>query len=435
MATPDFRPTHVVPQYGLPAWEEPDVSLPTEPLDPLLPVRLIGRRGDWGQILCANGWSAWVDGRLLVSVPQEPPAAGQPMARTADPRPLLARVEESLNQYRRAAEDLTAGRTDGEGFRRRTRGLRVGMVVDGESVWLYDAEHERWVYCDGTRLATYAASSSPAADPPPGDSPRPPREPTRVADRPPADPGGAHEPTRVAASAAAGGRRPSPPDPPQVVAPLGSDPVGPVDSDPPQPAPPTDPAPTAAPPPAASAEAPEQPRQASPRAPEPTRIVTPPAEDPGGQFPHGEHAPEPESNRAAPPEPTRIVNRPSAGPGGQHPQDDSPPHLAPDRPAPPEPTRAVARPPAGPRGGAGGGPGGERGPGNGHEPGGGAPPEPTRIVTLPGGGGVSPPEPARAAGTEDDGSGGGEGRDREATRVVRPGDGTAPRPPTRPGDG
>ncbi|WP_244315707.1 hypothetical protein, partial [Streptomyces albidochromogenes] len=196
MTTPDFRPTHVVPQDGLPAWEEPDVSLPTEPLDPLLPVRLIDRRGDWGQILCANGWSAWVDGRLLLSVPGDPPAAGQPMARTADPRPLLARVEESLSQYRRAAEDLTAGRTDGQGFHRRTRGLRVGMVVDGEAVWLYDAEHERWVHCDGTRLATYATSSSPAAED------APPREPTQVTARPPASPPTSPEPTRVVTPAA-----------------------------------------------------------------------------------------------------------------------------------------------------------------------------------------------------------------------------------------
>lgn len=176
MTIEDFRPTHVIPQDGLPAWEAPDASRPTDPLDPLLPVQLVDRRGDWGRIVCANGWSAWVDGRLLVSVPQEPPAAGQPLARTADPRPLLARAEESLGQYRRAAQDLAAGRTDGETFRRSTQGLRVGMVVDGESVWLYDAEHERWVYCDGTHLSTYAAQPGPAG----GGAPGPP-EPTGAA--------------------------------------------------------------------------------------------------------------------------------------------------------------------------------------------------------------------------------------------------------------
>ncbi|MER8044674.1 hypothetical protein [Streptomyces sp. NPDC094032] len=159
---PDFRPTHVVPRDGLPAWETPDPGLPTASLDSFLPVRLVDRAGDWGRILCSNGWSAWVDARLLVSVPDDPPAAGRPLARTADPRPLIARAEDALGRYRRAAEELAGGRADGETFRRRTRGLRVGMVVDGESLWLYDAEHERWLYCDGTGLSTYAASAGPS---------------------------------------------------------------------------------------------------------------------------------------------------------------------------------------------------------------------------------------------------------------------------------
>ncbi|MEV6548289.1 hypothetical protein AB0M57_06210 [Streptomyces sp. NPDC051597] len=172
MSTPvDFRPTHVVPPGGLAAWESPDTARPTVPLDALLPVQLIDRRGDWARILCANSWSAWVDGRLLVTVPQGPPVAGAPLARTADPRPLLARVQDMLNRYRGAAEDLAAGRLDGETFRRRTHGLRAGIVVDGEAVWLYDAEHERWVYCDGTRLSTFAASAPPSGARPSADSP------------------------------------------------------------------------------------------------------------------------------------------------------------------------------------------------------------------------------------------------------------------------
>ncbi|MFE3935076.1 hypothetical protein ACFXPJ_15145, partial [Streptomyces goshikiensis] len=85
----DFRPTHVVPQEGLPAWEEPDTSRPTTPLDAFLPVQLRSRRGEWAEILCANGWSAWVDGRLLVAVPQPPPPGGRPRARTEVPPPLL----------------------------------------------------------------------------------------------------------------------------------------------------------------------------------------------------------------------------------------------------------------------------------------------------------------------------------------------------------
>ncbi|WP_406350226.1 hypothetical protein [Streptomyces sp. NBC_00658] len=182
MTTPDFRPTHVIPQDGLPAWESPDPSRPTVPLDALLPVQLIDRLGDWGRVVCANGWSAWVDGRLLIAVPQAPPAAGSPLTRTADPRPLLTRVEEALTRYRSAAEDLADGRLDGQSFRGRTQGQRIGVVVDGESLWLYDGEHERWVYCDGTRLSTFAASEKPAAaarEPAPKEAPVG-REPTRV---------------------------------------------------------------------------------------------------------------------------------------------------------------------------------------------------------------------------------------------------------------
>ncbi|MGW7272825.1 hypothetical protein ACWGH5_20125 [Streptomyces sp. NPDC054864] len=160
----DFRPTHVVPRDGLPAWEAPDVNRPTAPLDALLPVQLVDRLGDWARIVCANDWSAWVDGRLLIAVPADPPAAGHPLTRTADPAPLLARTEEALSRYRRATEELASGALDGETFRSRTRGQRVGVVVDGESMWLYDADHERWVHCDGTRLSAYATGEGPSAE-------------------------------------------------------------------------------------------------------------------------------------------------------------------------------------------------------------------------------------------------------------------------------
>ncbi|MBE4737493.1 MULTISPECIES: hypothetical protein [Streptomyces] len=165
MTTTGFLPTHVVPPGGLSAWESPHPDRPTVPLDALLPVQLLERRGDWGHVLCANGWSAWVDGRLLVAVPQDPPAAGAAPARTADPRPLLARAEEALTRYRTEAEALAAGHRDGEAFHERTKGLRVGVVVDGESLWLFDAAHERWVYCDGARLSTFAAVEEPRETP------------------------------------------------------------------------------------------------------------------------------------------------------------------------------------------------------------------------------------------------------------------------------
>lgn len=161
LPTPGFRPTHVVPGRGTPAWEAPDPARPTVPLDPLLPVQLLQRRGDWAQVLCSNGWSAWVDGRHLIAVPQDPPAPGGPLTATEDPRPLLARAEQALARYRAAVEEVARGTLDGEDFRRRTQGVRIGVVVDGESVWLYDAVQGRWAYGDGTALSTYATDEEP----------------------------------------------------------------------------------------------------------------------------------------------------------------------------------------------------------------------------------------------------------------------------------
>ncbi|WP_411077499.1 hypothetical protein [Streptomyces sp. cmx-10-25] len=262
---PDFRPTHVVPRDGLPAWEAPDPGLPTAPLDAFLPVRLEERSGDWGRIRCSNGWTAWVDARLLVGVPDDPPAAGRPLTRTADPRPLIARAEDALGRYRRAAEELGAGRLDGEAFRLRTRGLRVGMVVDGESVWLYDAEHERWVYCDGAGLSTYAAGAAPSvAASPPAAQPAPPASP--MGDDPEDD---GHEPTRVMSPA---------------------DPTAPGATGPDEPPPPT--------------QIVEQPSAGTAERP-PTRVVERPPTQVVEQPPEA----------VEPPPPTQVVERPPTGEG------------------------------------------------------------------------------------------------------------------------
>ncbi|MFJ5552789.1 hypothetical protein [Streptomyces sp. NPDC093225] len=194
---PGFRPTHVVPQDGLAAWEAPDVSRPTAPLDPFLPVQLLARRGEWAEIACANGWTAWVDGRLLVAVPQPPPTAGRPLSRSQDPRPLLTRATEALDRYSRAAQELAAGRMDRAAFRQDTRGLRIGVVVDGESVWLYDDAAGRWMYGEGTRLTTFATTTGPGGSPSAPDrrrsrtpAPQPPAgKPAPAAAAPPPGPG------------------------------------------------------------------------------------------------------------------------------------------------------------------------------------------------------------------------------------------------------
>jgi hypothetical protein len=157
----EFRPTHVTPLDGLPTWSGPDPSQPSAWLDALLPVRLAERRGDWARVVCSNGWAAWVDGRLLIAVPDAPPGTGNPMARASDPRPLLARLEQTVAAYRQLVEQLAEGRIDLETFRRRGAGLRTGVVVDGESAWILDLDHDRWWYCHATQLQTFATVPAP----------------------------------------------------------------------------------------------------------------------------------------------------------------------------------------------------------------------------------------------------------------------------------
>ncbi|WP_441248463.1 hypothetical protein [Kitasatospora sp. McL0602] len=156
-----FRPTHVAPQDGLPTWAGPDPSRPSARIDPLLPVRLAETSGDWARIVCSNGWTAWVDGRMLIALPQRPPGTVGPLAATEDPRPLLAALEQTLARYRALVDDLADGRIDLAAFRTRSRGLRVGAVLDGPAAWLLDLDHGRWYYSDGTRLATYATVDRP----------------------------------------------------------------------------------------------------------------------------------------------------------------------------------------------------------------------------------------------------------------------------------
>jgi hypothetical protein len=61
-----FRPTHRVPHGGLQAFDAPDPNRPVAAqLAPNLDVQLIRWWGEWAEIRCSNGWSAWVGGRQL----------------------------------------------------------------------------------------------------------------------------------------------------------------------------------------------------------------------------------------------------------------------------------------------------------------------------------------------------------------------------------
>ena len=65
-----YAPTHVAPPGGALAWASPDPHTnPVARLDPYLEVMVREQRDNgWARIVCSNGWSAWVDARLLQTV-------------------------------------------------------------------------------------------------------------------------------------------------------------------------------------------------------------------------------------------------------------------------------------------------------------------------------------------------------------------------------
>jgi hypothetical protein len=57
----------------VPCWAQPDGrAQPTNRLDGGLEVAVLQRHGQWAEVLCQNGFRAWVDGNLLASKPRRP---------------------------------------------------------------------------------------------------------------------------------------------------------------------------------------------------------------------------------------------------------------------------------------------------------------------------------------------------------------------------
>jgi protease PrsW len=66
-AASGWAPTHAVPPGGMAAWDVPD---PAQPPVAFLPGRveliILAQAGAWAQVRGDNGWTGWVDGRLLI---------------------------------------------------------------------------------------------------------------------------------------------------------------------------------------------------------------------------------------------------------------------------------------------------------------------------------------------------------------------------------
>ncbi|MBA2570482.1 MAG: PrsW family intramembrane metalloprotease [Chloroflexi bacterium] len=62
-----WSPTHRVPETGMVVWSSPDPRLPPMlTLQARLDVRVAEQAGDWARVVASNGWTGWVDARLLV---------------------------------------------------------------------------------------------------------------------------------------------------------------------------------------------------------------------------------------------------------------------------------------------------------------------------------------------------------------------------------
>jgi hypothetical protein len=61
-----FAPTHTVPPQGMQAWAAPDPNgAIVATLGGGLPIQVTDVRGAWAHVLCSNGWTGWVDGRII----------------------------------------------------------------------------------------------------------------------------------------------------------------------------------------------------------------------------------------------------------------------------------------------------------------------------------------------------------------------------------
>ena len=66
-----WTPTHRVPVSGLDCFSGPDPGrILAVRLDGGLLVRVDETAGDWVRVGCSNGWTAWVDGRQLTTIPR-----------------------------------------------------------------------------------------------------------------------------------------------------------------------------------------------------------------------------------------------------------------------------------------------------------------------------------------------------------------------------
>ncbi|MDO8363355.1 MAG: hypothetical protein Q7V88_10705 [Actinomycetota bacterium] len=138
-----FVPTHLAPADGLQAWATIGTSQPTSSIPPGLQLELVERVGDWAHVACTNGWSAWVDARLLVDLADVVREAAEST---------LRRLGQALKEYEKAVDDAVQHRIDQPEYQRRA--FQAGLVVMGGEAWFLDLPNRRWCRYDGFTIHT-----------------------------------------------------------------------------------------------------------------------------------------------------------------------------------------------------------------------------------------------------------------------------------------
>lgn len=76
-----WRPTHQVPATGMAAWTEPNPAVaPAANLGPGVQLLVTETRGAWAHVTGSNGWTGWVDARILQPAGTVPAPAARPAA-------------------------------------------------------------------------------------------------------------------------------------------------------------------------------------------------------------------------------------------------------------------------------------------------------------------------------------------------------------------
>ncbi|MBU1866301.1 MAG: hypothetical protein KKE89_07785 [Actinobacteria bacterium] len=83
-----WAPTHRVPATGMAAWSSPDPSVaPVANLSPGVLLRVDEQRGAWASVTGSNGWTGWVDARILPPIGPAASPAGPSWSAPSATRP------------------------------------------------------------------------------------------------------------------------------------------------------------------------------------------------------------------------------------------------------------------------------------------------------------------------------------------------------------